>query len=374
VLSAEVRLANGETLSRSLGRIEVVEPDPAPPARTPVDADTIAICMATFEPDPELLAIQLDSIRAQTDERWICLVSDDASSPAAFDRIGELTAGDDRFTVSRGDERLGPYLNFERALRMVPPEAELIALSDQDDRWYPDKLATLRAALGPAQLAYSDQRLVSADGRLLRPTLWQGRRRDHASLASLLIANSVPGAAMLLRRGVAELALPFPQTPAIHYHDHWLALAALASGEIAYVDRPLYDYVQHAAAVQGELVGRRLGGPRGRGGRAAYFCGYVPRAVQARTLLVRLDGALEPRKRRALERFTQAASSPLSFAWLALRPLRRLVGRSETLGEELGLARGLAWRRLARALARDTRFPDPPVFDQPRLRRWRAGP
>jgi hypothetical protein len=89
---------------------------------------------------------------------------------------------------------------------------------------------------------------------------------------------------------------------------------------------------------------------------------------------VRLDGALEPRKRGALERFTQAASSPLSFAWLALRPLRRLVGRGETLGEELGLARGLAWRRLARALARDTRFPDPPVFDQPRLRRWRAGP
>src|SRR5205085_2778655 len=105
------------------------------------------------------------------------------------------------------------YRNFERALRMAPAEAELLALCDQDDRWYPDKLEVLREALGSALLVYSDQRLVDAAGRMVRESLWDGRRNNHTSLASMLIANSVHGAASLFRREVAELALPFPETP-----------------------------------------------------------------------------------------------------------------------------------------------------------------
>ena len=114
---------------------------------------------------------------------------------------------------------------------MAPAEAELLALCDQDDRWYPEKLATLRARLGDAQLVYSDQRLVDARGQVLRDTLWRGRRNNHTDLASLLIANTITGAATLFRREVADLALPFPDTPGLQFHDHWLALVALAPGE-----------------------------------------------------------------------------------------------------------------------------------------------
>jgi hypothetical protein len=260
---------------------------------------------------------------------------------------------------------------------MASPHAKLLAPCDQDDRWYPDKLRTLRAALeGDAQLAYSDQRLVAADGRVLRESLWEGRRRDSSNLASLLVANSVPGASMLIRREVAELALPFPDPPGDQYHDHWLALAALASGGIAYVNRPLYDYIQHPGAV---MAGAAT--PSARSRRGAYFGGYVGREVLARTLLLRSDPT--PRKRRALQWFVAAQSEPACFAWLALRPLRRLIGRDETLGGELALAGGIAWRwllPLATARAErpgrrpfDASFPDPPRFEQPRLRRWRAG-
>ena len=77
----------------------------------------------------------------------------------------------------------------------------------------------LRAALGGAMLVYSDQRLVDADGRVLRDTLWEGRRNNHTDLASLLVANTITGAAMLFRREVAELALPFPDAPGVQFHD-----------------------------------------------------------------------------------------------------------------------------------------------------------
>jgi Glycosyl transferase family 2 len=372
-LAAAVRLAGGFEQVVPLGRVGV-----AAPARSDLELPpgTIAICMATFEPNPALLQVQLETIRAQTDQGWVCLISDGGSSEQGFARLVESVDGDQRFVISRSEERLGPYRNFERALSMVPTSASLVALADQDDRWYPDKLATLRAALGSARLAYSDQRIVTDEGRVLRDSLWHGRRNDYRNLASLLVANSMPGAAMLFRRELLDVALPFPDAPGAPYHDHWLALAALASGEVRYVDRPLYDYVQHGAAVQGAVVGQRFRRGSGRW-RGAYFGGYAMREVQAQTLLARCGRSLPPRKRRALAWFVGAERSPLCFLWLALRPLRRLVGRDETLSGEVALACGILWRWLVRfAIARlpyDASYPDPPRFEQRRLRRWRAG-
>jgi glycosyltransferase involved in cell wall biosynthesis len=383
-LELAARLGDGAEAFAPLAAIPVVEPVPPPSLGRRPPPGLIAVCMATFEPDPELFRRQLDSLRAQTDERWVCVVSDDASSPESFAALAEAIGDDPRFVVSRSDERLGFYRNFERALRLAPAEAELIALCDQDDRWEPDKLAVLRGALGDAQLVYSDQRLVDADGRVLRDTLWEGRRNNHTDLVSLLVANSITGAASLFRREVAELALPFPDIPGLPFHDHWIGLVALAAGDIAYVDRPLYDYVQHPNAFFGTVThGAGPGaGALLRGGRGAYFRGYLPRDVLARVLLARCGSRMAPRKRRALRRFGAAARSPLAFAWLAARPLRVLAGRTETLGSESELVRGIVWRRLlpllaagARAPGRrplDAGLPDLLSFEQRRLRRWRA--
>ncbi len=87
--------------------------------------------MATFDPDPVLLEQQVASIRAQTHDGWLCLISDDRSSEERFQRLQTLTADDPRFTLSRSEERLGFYLNFERALKMVPPGTGFIALADR---------------------------------------------------------------------------------------------------------------------------------------------------------------------------------------------------------------------------------------------------
>jgi len=397
-LAAAVRLESGAELVAPLGRIDVAEHD-RPPAlpNGAAGPGLIAICLATFEPDTRLFQAQIDSLRAQTDDRWICLLSDDCSGPERFEEIRQIVGADERFVVSRSERRLGFYRNFERALRMVPDEAELVALCDHDDSWHPEKLEVLRGAIGQARLVYSDQRLVDADGRVLRDTMWKGRRNNHTNLASLLIANTLTGAAMLFRRDVAELALPFPDSPGLQFHDHWLGLVALAMGDVAYVDRPLYDYVQHSGAVFGEVTTpgtdssaaadratRRRPVLRGRfsSWRAAYFCGYLAREVQAQTLLVRCASALSGPKRRALRRFVASPRSPLAFAWLVARPLRRLAGLDETLGSETELVGGILWRwliplrvrrsREPRAGAPDASFPHALDFEQRRLRRWRG--
>jgi glycosyltransferase involved in cell wall biosynthesis len=395
-LAVEARLEGGSAVRARLGTVDVIAPAERPaPGDLPLGADTIAICMATFDPPMTMFQVQVDSIRAQTDTDWICLISDDCSSPDRFAAIHETVREDPRFALSRSERRLGFYRNFERALEMVPEGVRLVALSDQDDRWFPDKLATLRAALGDAQLVHSDMRLVDPAGAVVRQSLWAGRRVSRTNLASQLIANTLGGAASLFRREVLDIALPFPEGPGWEFHDHWLGLVALASGDVNYVDRPLYDYVQHPRAVLGQIVDRAEAAPgrarlrplrpslRGRlaGWRAAYFRVYLHLEVLAQTLLLRGHGTIAARRRRTLERFVAAEQRPLVVAWLALRPLRRLLGRNETLGAEGLPVRGILWRwltglrlSLPRQSRADATMPpfDPATFSQRRMRRWRA--
>ena len=229
------RFRDGGVARAELGRIEVEE---APsPVAAPENASKglCAVCLASFDPPPGLLRRQIDSLRAQSDRNWICVISDDRSHPERRAEIERLVADDPRFVLSVSETSRGFYLNFERALRLAPPEAEFIALCDQDDVWYPDKLAALREAIGDAPLAYSDARLTDTEGAVLARSLWPKRRPNTASLVSVIMhANSIPGASQLIRADVARRALPFPRVPGWPFHDRWLPAVALCSR----TDRP----------------------------------------------------------------------------------------------------------------------------------------
>lgn len=326
----------------------------------PGEAPLVAICMATFEPDPRLLERQMGSIREQTHANWVCLVSDDGSSAERLEHLRALIAGDERFVLSVAAERLGFYANFERALGMVPAEARFVALADQDDHWYPEKLAALLAGIGEAQLVYSDMRIVDEQGAVVSETFWRGRRNNYTDLASLLLANTVTGAASLFRRELLDLVLPFPEPVGDPFHDQWIAGVALAVGEIAYVDRPLYDYVQHGAAARGHEAAMRpwaagrlvdRGDPKGSWGRVrahadrSYETNVRRIALSAREIEKRAGGRMAPDKARAVRRLARLDRSPAAVPWLALRSLRRLAGRNETMGIELSLLAAILLHR-----------------------------
>lgn len=373
-------LAGGGSVELVLGEVGLEAVD-GPVAVAPVTDETsslIAICMATYEPGEEWLRRQLDSIRAQTRETWVCVISDDASSPEAFAALERAVGNDPRFVVSRSEDRLGFYENFQRAIRMAPPEAELIALCDQDDRWDPDKLEALTSTLDSnpaAQLAYSDMRIADEHGRILSETFWYLRRNRYDDIASILIANTVTGAASLFRRELLETALPFPPGgTSEHYHDQWLAACALAIGEIAYLDRPTYDYTRHLASVTVAAAAEFYAPPNGLRERVALrwrrltrrlrmaIAGpnwrdlYLERILMIRQLIVvlelRVGGRISPEKRRSLGLLSAADRSPRAAAWLAARILRPLVGRNETLARERVLVGSLVWRSIVVRRAR----------------------
>lgn len=366
-LALRAELDCGGTVVAQLAPITAARLERPIEARWPLGAGgpPVAIAMATYNPPRELLARQLRSIREQTHENWICVISDDCSSPDQFAALKVAVGADPRFVLSRSPRRLGFYRNFERALALVPDGAEFVAMADQDDDWRADKLAVLLAAIGRAQLVYSDARVVGRDGELISETWWNHRQNNHTDLLSLLVANAVTGAAALMRRELLEYALPFPPAQFAHFHDHWIGLTALSLGEIAFVPEPLYDYVQHGDASLGHAAANQVTSLRDRIAhrrelrervhmwRLHYFVDIWRLRQFAAVLLMRCSEEMSWSKRRTLERFIGADDSLPALFGLALRGARELSGeKGETLGAEWALFYALTWRRLLGISAR----------------------
>ncbi len=321
--------------------------------------------MATYDPPIDLFRRQIDSIRAQTHRNWVCLISDDDSSPAKLEEMREVLGDDRRLLLSVAERRGGFYRNFERALSMAPPGVDYVALSDQDDYWQPDKLASLLQGLRAGdRLVYSDMRIVDEDGAVISDTYWSFRQNNHTDFGALVMANTVTGGALLFEGALLKDVLPFPPPSETGYHDHWIAQVAMALGGISYVDRPLYDYVQHGGAALGHLAANAFGRydrsllarvrsratrvrlqSRHLGWRIPYFRLYCRVAVNVAILQLRCGDRMTESRRRILDRISD---SPRGIAWLALRSARSMSGRNATLGRERAMLAGLAWRRYAR--------------------------
>ncbi|MFF1881023.1 glycosyltransferase [Pseudarthrobacter sp. NPDC058196] len=213
------------------------------------------IALAAYKPDWDLFRAQLLSIQAQTHTNFECLISADGGHEEVQEFVTREMGGDQRFKVLGFRDRLGFYGNFERVLQHVPGNAEWVALSDQDDSWYPTKIETLLPHLNDVSLVAAQARVVRRPGN---DVVAESTHRKDVSLGSLIAQNQVTGSLCIFRRDLLDLALPFPRFPAItQVHDHWLAVCAKATGGALIVDDIVQDYVQHAANVLGEVEGRK---------------------------------------------------------------------------------------------------------------------
>jgi glycosyltransferase involved in cell wall biosynthesis len=377
-IGLKARLAGGAQARAELAQVRVIpgyERAHIPRLRPPSwgSEPLVAVCMATHRPDMAQFARQVESLNKQTFQNWVCLISDDCSPPETYFWMRQLVAQDPRYFVSRAPTRLGFYSNFERALRMVPEWIDIVLLSDQDDIWYPNKIATLISALDDgALLAYSDMRILDSDERVLTDTYWAGRKNNHTDLASLILANTVTGAASAFRRDLLDAVLPFPPRIGDAYHDHWIAVAALSTGRIAYVDRPLYGYVQHGANVLGHFAPRREESEITRFEQAVersdpmvsgllsrwsdiYFNDLLRVQVMARTLMLRAGNIVARDKGRVLRLIASLDESRSAKTWLKRRTEARDPENDVTLGAEDSLLAAVMWRE--RALNGSTAVP-----------------
>jgi glycosyltransferase involved in cell wall biosynthesis len=214
------------------------------------------IVLAAYRPSKELFARQLASIRDQTVSDWECIISVDGEHEAVEDVVADVAAGDDRFRILADGRRLGFYLNFERGLAAVPADADWVALSDQDDFWYPNKLELLLPHLADSAIVSGQARLVAHPGdEVLGFT-----ERRQLDTASTMIVNQFTGSLCIFRADLLSTALPFPRLSSHTVaHDHWLAVVGMARGGGRIVDDVVQDYVQHSSNVFGDPSRLQLG-------------------------------------------------------------------------------------------------------------------
>ena len=229
---------------------------------------SVALCTHNGE---RFILEQLRSILGQTEPPRQIVLSDDASTDDTVALVQRELAGHPvELVVLRNEPALGVTANFAQAVAACT--GDLVALSDQDDVWMPNRVEAMvdRFLDAPAlTLLFSDARLIDADGQPLPHSLFEsirltaGERREVAdgnALTTLLRRNVVTGATVMFRRTLLETALPFPPS---WVHDEWLAIIAAITGRVCLVPEQLIGYRQHG----GNQIGARKPTLRDKVGR-----------------------------------------------------------------------------------------------------------
>jgi len=217
----------------------------------------------------DALAPQLDSYLSQSLKPTQVLASDDGSSDgsqacfAAFSTRATALGIDCQ--MHQGPGR-GCTANFLSLLARAEATSDYVALSDQDDIWLPDKLATAVALLAPHQ-----QRPA-----LLGTRSWEWHPdHDHQTLSRVvppphdfrhaLVQNFAGGNTMMLNRaGLALVQRALPQVRDAAVHDWWLYQLITGAGGLVILDQtPQILYRQHDS--------NQIGANRGLGSRLRRF-------------------------------------------------------------------------------------------------------
>lgn len=246
-------------------------------AAVPSSVRSLSIAMATYN-GADFLEAQLASFAAQTRRPDELVVCDDGSTDGTLE-ILERFAEEAPFDVRliRNEQRFGYGENFMNAARRC--RGDVIAWSDQDDVWMPEKVARCLEAfrrdpdvLLVVHSTHVGARSDGAKARVAGPLgRYRTRRREERILRrrSLYAPAELPlevnswGHSCVVSRRVVELGdvleLHVPGAFAeFSGHDTWTLFLATAAGKAVLLPDVLIQYRQHQTQVAGAGVRRTL--------------------------------------------------------------------------------------------------------------------
>ncbi|MBW7055214.1 glycosyltransferase [Paracoccus bogoriensis] len=278
----------------------------------------IAILLASYQGGAHI-GQQLQSIAAQGWRDWSLIVSDDGSHDDTLAVVADFAAGQPpgRVRVIQGP-RQGPTANFLTALAHAPDGAA-IAFCDQDDLWFPDKLARAAEAMagdtGPVHYA---ARTIIAD-ETLRPICGSRRFPRPLGLRNAVVQAVMAGNTSVFSAEAARIlraAAPHALAEGVVSHDWWAYQVMAAQGaRLIHDPRPALLYRQHPRST----VGRNDTLPALRNRLARLMRGEFGQWMAANLrALAPLEPCLPPQARETLARCRAIQSLPGARAARAL--------------------------------------------------------
>jgi glycosyltransferase involved in cell wall biosynthesis len=213
----------------------------------------VSVALCTYN-GAEYLPAQLDSFLSQSRKIDELIICDDCSTDETqkiLKSFIEVAPFPVKLHINK--KNIGSTGNFENAISLCT--GDLIALSDQDDIWFENKLESLARVFEQSEsigAVFSDAIVVDASLVHHCHTLWQyagltlnEQREIHrdATLSVLLRHQVVTGATLMFRSRYREFILPIPSD---WVHDAWIATMLATCASIKIIDSPLIYYRQHS--------------------------------------------------------------------------------------------------------------------------------
>lgn len=205
----------------------------------------VSVVMCVYNGEP-YLRYQIDSILTQSYSQIELLILDDCSTDRSTNIINEYLKKDQRIRLIQNQQNLGFNKNFEKGFQLC--NGELIAISDQDDIWLPDKISRLVESIDDYILIYSNSRLIDESGNAKPGKLdTKIHHIDNPGFKSFLDDNFITGHTALFKRELLKNVLPFPID--VFFYDWWLGFTAAYVGKVKYLDQVLTEYRIHSQSV-----------------------------------------------------------------------------------------------------------------------------
>lgn len=199
----------------------------------------ISVCMATHNGE-KFIKEQLDSILCQLAPDDEVVISDDGSTDRTLEIISAYK--DSRIKIYNYKQptkskytHLYVTRNFENSLRHAT--GEIIFLSDQDDRWLPNKVSECLFKLKSCDLVIHNLRIADNSLNDIGKNIYE---RGFVFHDYFICKCAYYGCAMAFKRHLLDIVLPFPSNLLVH--DIWIGLLAESFGRVLYVDEPLIQY------------------------------------------------------------------------------------------------------------------------------------
>lgn len=187
---------------------------------------TVSVVMATYNGE-QYLSEQIDSILTQSYPVYELIIQDDCSTDGTTSIVRQYMEKYPFIQLFVNEQNVGYNENFRRAA--MHATGDFVAFSDQDDIWFPQKLERQVAAIGNADICFSNT--------LEGSTLEGSKPRDcRYTLETTIWGNQVSGHTMLCRRDFVQNSGHW-----LGYicYDKSLVLHALISGSVVNVNEPL---------------------------------------------------------------------------------------------------------------------------------------
>lgn len=192
---------------------------------------TVSVVMATYNGE-KYMREQIDSILSQSYPIYELIIQDDCSTDSTLSIAQEYSKSHPNVKVFKNEVNVGFNANFESACMRAT--GDYIAISDQDDIWYNDKIKKQVATIGNHDICFCCH--------------MRGTNQEHSAYVTpqysleALLFTGFAGHTMLLRRDFAQNKKNWMSY--IHY-DWSLAINAQLGNGIVRIDEPLNWHRTH---------------------------------------------------------------------------------------------------------------------------------